>query len=172
MPTPTIKSALTNAWKDYSKIVRLEEADGQGICTCVTCGVREVWDSGAMDAGHYLAARRLTSTMKFCRHNIHTQCKVCNTMGRVVQTQPYAVGKVVDVALEYHDWMLVKYGRPFIVGLKQLRNKSMNWTLPEAVDWRQDCKTHLDAIKAARLDVVGPWPCEMGEYTPAVKEAA
>lgn len=173
MPKPTIKSSLTNAWKDYSRIVRLEEADVHGMCRCVSCDRGLMgWDSGDIHAGHYLAARALTSPLKFFRHNIHPQCRWCNTGSMVGAFRPHSVKNNDDVVMNYTTWMLEKYGRDQIESIRTHRNLSMNWTLPEAIEWRQVCKTHLAAIKAARLDPLSPWPCEIGEYTPAVKAAA
>ena len=55
----TLGKAKNNVAKEFQKLVRMEEADDNGICTCVICGFRGRWNndkksgSQGIDAGHF-----------------------------------------------------------------------------------------------------------------------
>ena len=166
MRLKTINAALKRAWGDYSKIVRLEEADIHGMCTCVTCGNRHRWDKGMMHAGHFYPARNLRSATKFLRDNIHPQCRDDNMLGRRVTTT-FTMSRVIDVSDNYRQWMLDRYGQELLCELRSYDSKSMGWTLEDAIMFRQQCKERLEEIQHARQHATSWDPEEMvGVYTP------
>jgi len=65
-----------NLWVAFSRFIRLRDSDENGIATCFTCGARQTWNSGGMQAGHFIG-RRNQST-KFDEKNVHAQCVQCN----------------------------------------------------------------------------------------------
>jgi hypothetical protein len=67
-----MKSLRDNAWKLFSKIVRIEEN-----YTCFTCGKNLQNDKSKCHAGHYIP-RGKVSGLRFDRRNVHAQCVNCN----------------------------------------------------------------------------------------------
>ena len=58
----------------FSKYIRVSNADKNGYCTCVTCGVVKHWKE--IQAGHFMS-RKLYST-RGDEHNVKPQCVGCN----------------------------------------------------------------------------------------------
>lgn len=75
---PTIAQLTEKAATLLQKLRRLEEADENGFCTCVTCGAVKKWNDG-MQGGHYIS-RGKTAT-KLVKMNIWPQCAACNCFG-------------------------------------------------------------------------------------------
>ena len=91
-----------------------DDADRDGICTCVTCGKRLAWQ--AMDAGHFLGGRR--KGILFEPRCVHAQCKQCNAIN------PFE---------KYWVWMEARYGRQTIdelISQKWDRDEN-SWTRSE-----------------------------------------
>jgi len=59
------------AWTLFSKCIRIEGADEDGITYCYTCGLRFHWKK--LQAGHFHHGR-----LDFDRRNIKKQCPRCN----------------------------------------------------------------------------------------------
>ncbi len=63
------------AWDLFSKCIRIEGVDDEGITYCYTCGLRFHWKD--LQAGHFHHSR-----LDFDRRNIHKQCPRCNKWKR------------------------------------------------------------------------------------------
>jgi len=64
----------------------------------------------------------MTSAVKFSEDNVATQCKNCNTDGRVAQWRPHASKKSEDVHRRFMMWMIKNRGMDKIEELELLRN--------------------------------------------------
>lgn len=71
----TFKTSKAKAWKWFSIMIRLRDADEWGYCTCITCTHRGKWRS--FDAGHYLP-KGSNRGVEFNEKNVHAQCGRCN----------------------------------------------------------------------------------------------
>ncbi len=65
----------SKAWRWYSKMIRLEAADNNGIVQCFTCTTRKHWKQ--IDVGHYYP-QGVNKSLKFDPKNTHPQCISCN----------------------------------------------------------------------------------------------
>lgn len=63
-------------WKHFSKFIRLRDSDENGICQCFTCPTRLEWNSGGMQAGHFISRRHWAT--RYHEKNVHAQCVNCN----------------------------------------------------------------------------------------------
>lgn len=61
-------------WKVFSNYIRLRDANGEGYCTCITCGFTANWKR--FDCGHGIP--RQHQSTKYNEQNNHAQCKKCN----------------------------------------------------------------------------------------------
>ena len=61
-------------WKVFSEFIRRRDADENGICTCITCGLKREWKQ--MDAGHGIPRQHWGT--RYDERNNHAQCKRCN----------------------------------------------------------------------------------------------
>jgi len=64
-------------WRWFSRYIRLRDSDEDGICTCITCGRKHKWDSGQIDAGHYIP-KNTGNAIYFNEKDVNAQCKYCN----------------------------------------------------------------------------------------------
>ena len=64
-------------WRWFSRYIRLRDSDEDGICTCITCGRKHKWDSGQIDAGHYIP-KNTGNAIYFDEKDVNAQCKYCN----------------------------------------------------------------------------------------------
>ena len=62
-------------WDNFSKFIRLRDADWRGNVKCISCSITKHWKE--MDAGHYIAVGAC-SGLKYNENNVHAQCTSCN----------------------------------------------------------------------------------------------
>ena len=58
----------------FSKYIRISNADKNGYCTCVTCGVVKHWKE--IQAGHFQS--RKFYSLRWSERNVKPQCVGCN----------------------------------------------------------------------------------------------
>lgn len=58
----------------FSEYIRRRDADGNGVCRCITCGHYYFWKE--MDAGHFI--NRDKKAVRFDERNVNAQCPACN----------------------------------------------------------------------------------------------
>lgn len=107
----TVSKAKAEAWKWFSRWVRLHESHN-GYAVCVTCGkIYPISGKGCLQAGHFVPGRG--NAILYDERNCHPQCFVCNQ---------YKGGAWV----EYEQWMLERYGQDVVDELKRLKNVTIN----------------------------------------------
>lgn len=74
MKTHPLSYYKKKAWSKFSLWIRKRDSDSNGICACVTCGVRK--PISAMQAGHAIAGRH--NCHLFDEEIVAAQCPVCN----------------------------------------------------------------------------------------------
>ncbi len=148
---PKDRRAWLNAtWRDFSKMVRVEAADSQGLCECVTCDYGpSAWNSGEIHAGHYLGGRY--ESILFEETCVHCQCRGCNTAGHI----NFGYGglrKKEEVTQRYHAFMISRYGQEEVDRLLRLRNQPRTYSIDELRQMRSEYRKRADkAIKAKGL---------------------
>lgn len=80
----------------------MSEADDDGYCTCVSCGVSKHYKD--MQGGHFIPKGNSSYWAFDVEFNIHSQCAGCNMWGM-------AHG---SAAQQYTLWMQDMYGRDFV----------------------------------------------------------
>ncbi len=107
------KRAKEKAWKEVSLFVRLEFADHNGMCTCVTCGHVAHYTQG-MHAGHFVPQAQ-GDAARFEIDNIHVQCFRCNI-------------NLGSNGAEYTPFMVNKYGQERVDEIRQLAGKVVKYS--------------------------------------------
>lgn len=97
------------AWDLLSKIIRLENSDPNGYCTCVTCGTTKHWTE--LQAGHYIPKAQ-GNAVYFLEKNIHPQCVECNM---------FRGGNLK----RYTAYMIETYGHEEVTHLYKTKNESI-----------------------------------------------
>lgn len=73
-------------WREFSIYIRSSAADESGVVQCVTCPNRFVWNSGQIQAGHWMHGR-----LDFDERNVHPQCVTCNYHWNTKVSVAYAI---------------------------------------------------------------------------------
>ncbi len=110
---------INDVAKVFQKLVRMKAADDFGMCSCVTCGAYYPWNSLQMNAGHFVS--RKCRTTIFMEVNCHPQCVKCNK-------------HLGGNAAEYERYMVKRFGRDVVDGLKQESRDSIKWTCEELAE--------------------------------------
>lgn len=58
----------------FQRLVRLANADSQGLCECISCGAKHPWNT--MDSGHFVSRSNKATILE--PDNCWPQCKRCN----------------------------------------------------------------------------------------------
>lgn len=103
----TIAALVEDAAKLLQKIRRLEEADDNGYCRCVSCGKAYHWKE--LDGGHYVP--RTKTATKLVEHNINPQCKSCNCYRKEEAKCRYAIYMIDTYGYEYVKWLNEESGK-------------------------------------------------------------
>ncbi len=140
----SLKGWLAATWTDFSRMIRSEAADENGNCKCVTCGCRKFWKGSGIDAGHFLAGRRLS--IRFQESCVHPQCWFCNT-GACSHVNPFAGGvRKESVTIAYTRFMMSTYGEEEIDRLNWLRdNVVKSYSVDELREMRVEFKRRAKA---------------------------
>jgi hypothetical protein len=69
-----MKGKDSKLWAAFSIYIRNRDADENGICTCITCGLRRHWKQ--MDCGHGIPRQHWGT--RYDERNNSAQCKKCN----------------------------------------------------------------------------------------------
>lgn len=109
----------SNLWVPFSKYIRLRDSDENGLCTCFTCGLQQDWNSGGMQAGHFIGRRHWAT--RYHEKNVHAQCARCNMYQSGMQ---YEYGLKLDA----------KYGEGTSKELWQLSTMTVKFTQQEIDD--------------------------------------
>mgnify|MGYP001615837737 FL=1 len=111
---PSQKTVKNNAWRHFSKFIRLRDAlKTTGTLThvkCLTCG--KLLQISFCDAGHFVS-RRYKATL-FDERNVNTQCRYCNRFldGNLLEYRRQIIrlyGEGIDTELETKSRQLKKY---------------------------------------------------------------
>lgn len=129
--TKTIKQAKKKTWEQFSRYTRLRYADKNGICTCVTCGVKRPWKQ--MQAGHALAGRG--NSILFHENLVFPQCYGCNCC---------ASGRL-DV---FQKFLIDKYGLKEWEKLYALKNKVVKYCVEDLTALKDHYKRQADQLEA------------------------
>lgn len=88
----------------FCKLVRLQQADEEGYCTCITCGKRVKWNK--CDGGHFIS--RTVIPICIAEGNVNAQCKKDNAYygGLPILYERKLREKIGD---ERVDWLLKIY---------------------------------------------------------------
>jgi hypothetical protein len=70
----TLPKLEKKAWDVFSKWIRNRDADENGYCKCISCGVVKHWKE--LQGGHFVKSGN--KLVKFDEHNVHAQCVRCN----------------------------------------------------------------------------------------------
>lgn len=70
----SLKQLDATCWRWFSRMIRLEASDRNGMLTCCTCNCS--MHILVAEAGHYVTRDRKAT--KFDRRNVHPQCTWCN----------------------------------------------------------------------------------------------
>lgn len=101
----------------FSQWVRLNAADEDGICTCVTSGDRIYWKS--IDSGHFV--RRGNMSTRWLEENVHPQSFTENRLKHGNLT-------------EYRKWMIDTYGEEKVAQIENLGRSEVKFTQSELKD--------------------------------------
>jgi len=115
------------ALRDLQKLVRMRNADRDGMVRCVTCPARKHWKE--MNGGHFVPGRR--NGVCFDERNIHPQCIQCNL---------YKSGRPA----EYRFYMVKRYGQDVVDELERLDRLTVTLTRDDYADL---CMAYRDRIK-------------------------
>lgn len=96
------KTLRAKSLEAVQKLARIQAADDNGFCECVTCGVVKHYKE--MHGGHFIA-KGASSRWALEEENIHPQCPACNLSGNV---------KNKLSGQRYTLWMVDWYGRDFV----------------------------------------------------------
>jgi len=135
--TLTLGSCKKEVAKTFQKMIRIEAADRDGICTCVTCGEKDHWNSGNIHAGHFVSSR--SNGVLFDERNCHPQDVRCNVFLGGNQEK-------------YSAFMLFWYGQDVIDEINASRNSTVTFTREELADMRMN---YMDRIKVQEKRLAG-----------------
>lgn len=94
MKTKTVAQLKKDADKYHSILVRMRDADRNGIADCITCGVKKHYKE--LQCGHFVSRR--VNSLRYDEENTNAQCVGCNMFKSGEQ---YQYSKALD--MKYGD---------------------------------------------------------------------
>ena len=130
----SVASYIKNtADKVFSQYIRLKDADSNGYCRCISCGVIKPYSE--MDAGHFVG--RGKKNTRYDTRNVHPQCRKCNR---------FMEGNKSSYAYQ----LMCEYGMDVIEELVWAGNTQKQWRLDElkakVKEWRAEIEK-LSTVK-------------------------
>ena len=125
------KTLRAKALETLQLLRRIEEADDNGYCDCVTCGAPFFFKKG--DGGHFIP-KGDSSFWALEEVNVNPQCKGCNGFGMRYGT----------ATQEYTLWMERKYGTEFVQNMLDTKRDIRKYY---AADYREMTTAWKERIK-------------------------
>ena len=121
----SISKCMNLVAKDFQMLVRLRDADDEGNCKCISCGVTKHYTD--CDAGHYISRRFPATMLDFA--NCHSQCVKCNIRG----------GNIAG----YNLALKMRYGVDHVYDLSRKAKRKNPWTLESLAKFRYEVKKEI-----------------------------
>lgn len=128
MKLPKLRTIIKRLDKKFSRMRRLQNADAEGYCTCVTCGKVVHWKK--CDAGHFV--ERDIWWTRYDKMNIFPQCIQCNR---------FKSGRTSW----FGDFLREKFGNDPIDAMVALSKKADLRNSVEKVEWLLGIEKKVDA---------------------------
>ena len=125
MKTMTVSKAKANAWKVFSKYIRLRDTNNLGT-GCYTCGA--YYSIDRMQAGNFISGRH--PTYLFDERQVHAQCKTCNIFKH-------------GATLDYEEHLIKDYGKEAVEEMKAHRKDLKQFKVFELLEIEQKYKSKL-----------------------------
>ena len=126
----TLASCVNVTAKDFQLMIRIESADRNGICQCVTCHNRIHYKHG--HAGHFITRGKWGTLLE--ESNVHFQCVHCNK---------FLSGNV----REYTAFIEKKYGCEKVMELKRMAAVGRQFTKQELLELRIRYKRRINKAR-------------------------
>lgn len=127
---PKVSCYKRKADQLFSQVVRRSNADPNGNCKCITCGIIQHWK--LMDAGHY-ESRKHNET-RYDRRNVFPQCRTCN---RFEEGRKYEFGK----------FLVERFGPGIIDELRVAAHKVKQFKVDELKELIKKLELELEKLK-------------------------
>lgn len=123
----TIARLLDDAALLLQRIRRIEEADENGYCACVSCGKVDHWKE--LEGGHWIP--RTKTATKITPENINPQCHSCNHFRKEEAAPAYAL------------WMIERHGKEYCDILQSYSKQTIKRSRNELLDTIEEFKIRL-----------------------------
>lgn len=92
------KKVRENALSNFQRLRRVEEANDDGYCRCISCGKIAKWTE--LQGGHYIP--RAVRVTELDRDNVNPQCQQCNGFlnGNLTQYRFHLVRKIGETRVQ------------------------------------------------------------------------
>lgn len=127
----TIARLLDDAAVLLQRIRKIESADENGYCTCVSCGKKDHWKN--MEGGHWIP--RTKTATKIVPENINPQCHSCNHFRKEEAAPPYSL------------WMEETYGHDFCKALVEQSKQVVKRSRVDLENTIQEFKERLKELE-------------------------
>lgn len=117
--------------REWQKLVRMQQADENGFCTCISCNKRFHYKK--MQGGHYRSRRHTRTLLPICelsRLNCNAQCVYCN----------HALGGNLT---DYRAGLIDRHGLELVEDLEMLANRQHVFSREELAQMCVDMRAQI-----------------------------
>lgn len=130
MPKLSLKGQKKRTWSMFSKYIRTKYGNGDGTCTCFTCGTTKPLKE--MQAGHGVGGR--TNGVLFLEEVVRPQCYGCN-IGRGGNYEVF-IPKLIEL-----------YGMDGYQEFVRMKNTPKKYTIMDLQDLYNEYKEAIDGLQ-------------------------
>lgn len=114
----------------FSEYIRVRNCDGEGYCTCITCGDRYHWRD--MTCGHYV--KRGNMATRYDLQNCGEQCSTCNVANDGMEEQ-------------HQNYIEAIYGLGTAEKLERLGREERHFSEHDLQNMMKELVSELKAVK-------------------------
>lgn len=126
---PILQQRLDQVFSEY---IRLRDANENGFCRCITCGM--MWRWNAIHNGHYIGRSHIAT--RYDERNCHSQCPNCNVGLR---------GNLEN----YKRYMIQMYGVKRLEELEAAGRSLAKWTI---FDYQEKIEYYKSEVKRLKKE--------------------
>ena len=114
----------------FSQYIRLLEADGNGICYCVSCSRRMHWTEA--QAGHFNSRRHMST--RWMKENVNCQCQKCNI-------------ELCGNLEAYRENLVFQYGEEYVQQLENMKNIEAKFSESDISEMMKKYRKEVSRLK-------------------------